>query len=231
VIEKLEIATAEGIRPLAGAGRPELLDRLLPGDGAWELELGFGKGRFLLARAAARPERQFVGVEVAREYFRLVAGRLARRRLPNLLLLNGEALALLATVLPGRFAAAIHVYFPDPWPKSRHQRRRLFSPASVDLVLGALAPEGVLAFATDHLDYGAEVRRILGGYPGVAVAELAAWPEGPRTNYEAKYVAAGRPIVRLEARVVATGRPHPAGEAAVAAAYRSGGPGAAATGE
>jgi hypothetical protein len=75
------------------------------------------------------------------------------------------------------------------------------------------------------------VRRILGGYPGVAVAELAAWPEGPRTNYEAKYVAAGRRIVRIEARVVAAGRPHPAGEAAVAAAYWSGGPGAAMTGE
>jgi tRNA (guanine-N7-)-methyltransferase len=210
VSEPLELATAAGIGRFAGAGDPGALDGLVAGRGAWEAELGFGKGRFLLARAAAHPERRFLGVELAREYFRLAAGRLARRGLANVALLRGEALAILATALPRAFAAAIHVYFPDPWPKSRHHRRRLFSPASIDLLAGALASGGELCFATDHLDYGAEVRRLLAAYPGAELEEPdAGWPEGPRTNYEAKYVAAGRPILRLVLRVGGARGPHP----------------------
>jgi tRNA (guanine-N7-)-methyltransferase len=169
-------------------------------------------GRFL-PRAAAEPGRRFLGIELAREYFRLAAGRLVRRRLANLALLRGEALALLATELPRGFASALHVYFPDPWPKSRHQKRRLFSAESVDLLLGAVAPSGALYFATDHLDYGGEVRALLESYPGLAVVERAGgWPEGARTNYEAKFVAAGRPILRLEARIVGALELHPRGE-------------------
>jgi tRNA (guanine-N7-)-methyltransferase len=208
----LEVATAAGVGPWAEAGSPDALDRLLPARaGAWEVEVGFGKGRFLLASAAARPERRWLGIELAGEYFRLAAGRLARRGLDNVALVHGEALYLLAAVLPRGFAAALHVYFPDPWPKSRHQRRRLFSPGSLDLVLGALAPGGRLEFATDHLDYGAEVEALLAASPSLAVARPERWPEGPRTNYEAKYVAAGRPILRLSAALVAPAALHPAG--------------------
>jgi tRNA (guanine-N7-)-methyltransferase len=219
-------ATAGGVVALGAVGRRDLLERLLPGSGPWELEIGFGKGRYLLARAAARPERRFLGIEMAGEYFRLAARRLERRRLPNVVLLHGEALYLLASGLPGGFAAEVHVYFPDPWPKSRHARRRLFSPASVDLVLGALAPGGRLSFATDFLDYGAEVAALLESCSGLAVERLeGAWPEGPRTNYEAKYVAEGRPILRLTAVATGPARLHPEGVAAVVAAVGGAEPG------
>ena len=176
------------------------------GWGEWEVEIGFGKGRYLLARAAAEPARRFLGIELAGEYFRLAARRLVRRGLANVALVRAEALYLLAAVLPRGFASTVHVYFPDPWPKSRHHRRRLFSPTSLDLLFGALAPGGGLAFATDHLDYGAEVAEILRSAPELDVREVAGgWPEGPRTNYEAKYVAEGRPILRLEATPRAPG--------------------------
>lgn len=198
----IEVATRAGVAALEGLGGPGLLERLVPGAGPWEVEIGFGKGRFLLARAAAAPETRWLGLEVAREYFRLAAARLARRALANVALVRGEALYLLAAVLPRAFARTVHVYFPDPWPKSRHHRRRLFAPGSVDLVLGALAPGGSLSFATDFLDYGAEVAALLCACPGLEVTRLeGGWPEGPRTNYEAKYVLEGRPILRLEARL------------------------------
>jgi len=220
VSEPIQLARAGGIEPFRGEGTAATLGRLLAGDGPWELEIGFGKGRFLLAAAAAHPERRFLGIEVAGEYFRLAARRLARRRLANLALLRGDALAILAARLPRGFAAAVHVYFPDPWPKKRHLKRRLFAPATVDVVLGALAPGGRLWFATDFLDYGRDVEALLAAHPGVDVDRLAGdWPEGPRTNYEAKYVAAGRPILRLAATVSAAAAAlHPGADLAAAVA-------------
>ncbi len=208
--------------PVAALPAPLPLAELLPGGGPWEVEIGFGKGRYLLRRAAEDPGRRFLGVEIAGAYRRLFVERARRRGLANWLALEGEALYLLAAVLPAGFAAAVHVYFPDPWPKERHHRRRLFDASTVDLVLGLLAPGGRLWFATDHLGYGERVAEILEGYPGLALRRHEAWPEGPRTNYEAKYAAEGRPILRLEAipavsSAGAAGTPplHPAGAAAV----------------
>lgn len=182
----------------------------------WEVELGFGKGRFLLASAAAAPARPFLGVEIVSKYFRLASRRAASRGLSNAVLLRGEALYLIATLLPAGMARAVHVYFPDPWPKSRHHRRRLLDPRTVDLVLSLLEPSrGRLFFATDHLEYGEAVAETLSLHPATEVERVeGGWPEGPRTNYEAKFVREGRPIVRLAARLRSDGPAsllHPAG--------------------
>ncbi len=202
-------------------------DRLLPGDGAWEVEVGFGKGRFLLASALAYPGRRFLGIEVVSRYYRLLRDRTRRHGVSNLLLFRGEALYLLSAVLPPAFASQLHVYFPDPWPKSRHFKRRLFDPETVDLVLGVLSAGGELCFATDFIDYGRRVHEILDGYPGLAVeSRHAPWPGGARTNYEAKYMTEGRPIVRLTARTELNARIedrgasplHPEGGAGILAA-------------
>jgi len=217
MIEAIEVATRSGLALFHGDGTGAALAALLDGSAEWEVEIGFGKGRFLLARAAAEPQCRFLGIEVAREYFLLAARRLARHELANLALLRGDALALLGARLPAGFASRLHVYFPDPWPKKRHLKRRLFSPVGIDLVLGALRPGGELHFATDFLSYGGEVRALLSELPGLTVETLSGgWPDGPRTNYEAKYVAEGRPIVRLVARVDALRGPHPAARRALA---------------
>lgn len=213
MIQALQIALPAGERGLAGTPAPLPLDQLVPGSGDWEVEIGFGKGRYLLRRCQEDPDRRFLGVEVASEYWRMFVDRARRRGLRNWIALRGDALSLISAVLPHGFASAVHVYFPDPWPKSRHHKRRLFDPETVDLVLSLLRPGGRLLFATDFLEYGAVVQEILESYPGLRVARRDhVWDEGPRTNYEAKYIVEGRPILRLEATFEPGAAPlHPRG--------------------
>lgn len=204
---------------LAELAAPLPLAELVPGDEPWEVELGFGRGSYLVHRAEQGGVR-LLGVEVAQEYYRILCRRARSRGLSRLVVVRAEAQFAMSVLLPGGFARAVHVYFPDPWPKSRHHKRRLFEPESVDLVLRLLAPGGRLLFATDHLDYGVVVREILAGHPALVVREHPLpWPDGARTNYEAKYIGEGRPILRLEAELLAgTDLLHPLGRAGVLAA-------------
>jgi tRNA (guanine-N7-)-methyltransferase len=187
-----------------------------------ELEVGFGKGRYLLARAAADPTTTFVGIESAEFYWTETTRRAERRGLANVIAICGDALYLLAACLPRERADAVHVYFPDPWPKTRHRRRRLLDPSTVDLVVGVMKPDATLYFATDHADYGAAVLDTLERYRAVEVERVTGpWPDGERTHYETKYGREERPILRL---VVTRRAPsgatllHPDGAAAIAAA-------------
>jgi tRNA (guanine-N7-)-methyltransferase len=199
LIQPARVSTADGDRDLSTLPAPLPLDDLVPGSGPWEVEIGFGKGRYLLRRCLEDPDRRFLGLELVSEYHGLFVERARRRGARNWLALRGDALYFMASVLPAGFAEAVHVYFPDPWPKSRHHKRRLFDPATVDLVLGLLAPGGRLFFATDCLAYGELVLELLQTFPGLVVERRdRPWDEGPRTNYEAKYMAEGRPILRLQ---------------------------------
>lgn len=218
-VRALELASIEARVTLAEASRIGLFEELFRRTRPWEVEIGFGKGRYLLARAAAEPEVAFLGLEVAREYLNLAHERLRRRGLANVLLIGGEALSSLAAVLPAGFARAVHVYFPDPWPKGRHARRRLVQAGTLDLLLRPLAAGGRLHFATDHLDYGLVARALFESHPSCRVSVLPAWPEGPRTNYEIKYEKEGRPILRLEVQLVGSVRPHPSIGEALACAH------------
>jgi tRNA (guanine-N7-)-methyltransferase len=198
-MKQVAVSVCGGESVLPEISAPLALEAMLPGQGAWEVEIGFGKGRYLLRRAEEQPHLRFLGIEMAAAYYRLAGRRMQRRSLTNLALVRGEALFVLAAVLPPGFASAVHVYFPDPWPKVRHHKRRLFDPETVDLVLGLLRPGGVLFFATDHLDYGSTVQGILESHPATDVAvQTGLWPDGARTNYEVKYEIERRPILRLQ---------------------------------
>ncbi len=202
MLKPLQLTVGPEQRLLAQMSMPLELDDLLSGAGACEVELGFGKGRYLLRRAREEPERRFIGIEIVSKYCRILGGRARRLGVENLAVIRGEVAYALSTVMPRGFAEAVHVYFPDPWPKTRHRRRRLFDPERIDLVLGLLKPGGTLFFATDFLAYGEKVKSLLVSHPALRVETLEGpWPEGPRTNYEAKYVAEGRPILRLAVSV------------------------------
>lgn len=220
---EVNFSAADGVTRLSDVDGPLHPDALIPEpNGPWEVELGFGKGRFMLRSALAHPERRFLGVEVVSKYYRLLERRARRQGADNLLVVRGEALYLLSTVLPPGFASVLHVYFPDPWPKQRHHKRRLFDPETVDLVIGVLKPGGKLCFATDFLEYGERVYKILQDVPGLTLERRdAPWPDGARTNYEAKYIEEGRPILRLEGRMTetpVTERLHPRGTDGIVAA-------------
>ncbi len=202
MIQPVLIAAGSEDLTLRDVDVPIDLDALLSGGGPWEVEIGFGKGRYLLRRSQEDSEARFLGIEVVSKYCRLLVDRGRRRGVENLVGMRGEAIYLMSAVLPRRFARTVHVYFPDPWPKTRHHKRRLFDPERLDLLLDLLLPGGSLVFASDFLEYGGGVRELLHEHPALEVTEIEeVWPDGARTNYEAKYIEEGRPIIRLEARL------------------------------
>lgn len=165
-----------------------------------ELEIGIGKGRFLMHAAAQRPDISFVGVEWAGKYLRIALSRSQRRGLQNIRLAKADAREFLEFFVPSSSLAAIYVLFPDPWPKKRHHKRRLVNAGFLAEVERALAPGGRLWLATDHEEYFTVMEEALAQRDALQPVD-AGWTGAP-TNYEDKFVARGKPIYR---RVVEKG--------------------------
>ncbi len=118
-----------------------------------EVEVGSGKGLFLKSAATARPETDFLGIEIAPRYARFCAAALARRGLTNAVMVVGDAARLFAEILPAESVAAVHIYFPDPWWKRRHKKRRVMRESLVQDIERALRPGGLLHYWTDVEEY------------------------------------------------------------------------------
>ena len=168
-----------------------------------EIEIGTGKGTFLLARAAGRPEVNFFGIEFARAYCRYTADRLRRRGLTNVRVAQAEAAAFFKVCLADASVWRVHIYFPDPWPKRRHRRRRLIQPPFARNVRRVLRAGGQLIIVTDHIGYFRQIHNVLSSVPGLApvsaprMAGLSTDPQRADgelvgTNFERKYITQGR---------------------------------------
>ncbi|MGN6543429.1 MAG: tRNA (guanosine(46)-N7)-methyltransferase TrmB [Aureliella sp.] len=118
-----------------------------------ELEIGSGKGLFLQTAAAERPTHQFIGVELSAKFANRAADRLRRAGLENVKMLRGDAEAFLLGVVPDRSVAAVHVYFPDPWWRRKHKKRRVLNEETLAAIERILIPGGRFHFWTDVLDY------------------------------------------------------------------------------
>ena len=118
-----------------------------------ELEIGSGKGLFIDTAAGRRPEHNFLGIEIAHKYATHAAGRLAKHDRSNALMVAGDAEPLLQKAIPDDSLAAVHIYFPDPWWKKKHKKRRVINPASVAEIYRALVDGGTFHFWTDVLEY------------------------------------------------------------------------------
>jgi len=168
-----------------------------------EIEVGFGKGLFLVTTGVAHPERNYFGVEIIRKYQLYAATRIATRELPNVKTCCDDAKRVLRQFVPPASVDVVHVYFPDPWWKSRHKKRLLFTPEFAELVLRVLVPGGRLKFVTDVADYFEMVTGLLAEVPAFRMLPPPSEHEPTHdmdylTNFERKFRREGRPIYRSE---------------------------------
>ena len=136
--------------------------------------MGCGRGLFLFNASTARPEINYLGIELDWKEGRRGARRLSKRALPNARVLGGDAKVILPQFVPAGSVSAIHVYFPDPWWKRKHKRRRLFTDEFVDLAAVALRPGGLLHSWTDVEEYFGVIRALMDHHPAFSIEEPAA---------------------------------------------------------
>ena len=173
-----------------------------------EVEVGSGKGLFLSAAAAARTECDYLGIEIAAKYARHAAARLARQELGNAVVVHGDAERLYGELLPDACLAGVHVYFPDPWWKARHKKRRVMNETFLRDVERTLAPGGTLHFWTDVEEYFTATLNLLAAATRLAgphaVAEQTAEHDlDYRTHFERRMRLHGEPVYRAEFAKVA----------------------------
>jgi len=177
---------------------PTTLWRTLFGDDRpVEIEIGPGRGDVLLAYAAAAPERGFFGIERRAGQAEAIVARAARLGLANVRAVGGDARWILERVVPAGSVAVHHIYFPDPWPKTRHRERRLFEPRFIRALLRTLQPGGQVHIASDLPGLVADAAR--GLWSAGLREECGAAPPAarPTTRFERKYAAGGTHYVRF----------------------------------
>lgn len=168
-----------------------------------EVEVGAGKGLFLRSAAAARPDVDFFGIEVSMKYARFAAAGLAKRGLENAVVVAGDALRVFAEVLPEASLAAVHVYFPDPWWKKRHKKRRVMRETFVRDVQRTLVHGGRLHFWTDVEEYFHTSLALVAEHTSLAgplaVSEQPAEHDFDyRTHFERRMRLHDEPVYRAE---------------------------------
>ena len=164
---------------------------LFGNDRTLELEIGSGTGTLLVRESLARPEVNFVGVEHARRYWRLAADRLRRNECYNARVVNADATIFINEYVVDESLQAVHVYFPDPWPKRRHHRRRFVQEETIDLLARKMRCNARLSIITDHPEYYQHIKRVV---EFSCLTEVAFEPpksalpgEFVGTNFERKY--------------------------------------------
>jgi tRNA (guanine-N7-)-methyltransferase len=154
----------------------------------FEIDVGCGKGRFLLARAAKNPGTNFLGVDRMLRRIRKVDNKARRRGLTNVRLLRMEAFYAIIHMVPADSVSAYYILFPDPWPKKRHHDHRLFNEDFLNALHRTLVAEGQLHFSTDHLPYFEEVKAILAADKRFAEVPAFEPTEDERSDFELYYI-------------------------------------------
>jgi len=168
------------------------------------VEIGFGTGEATAAMAAADPGTNLIAVDVHTPGFGQLLARVAAGQLANVRIASGDAVELFRDMLPAGSLVGIRCYFPDPWPKARHHKRRLVAPSFVALAIDRLAPGGTFHLATDWPDYAGQMRTVLDAEPSLVKVFDQCQPDPqlrpgcrPSTRFERAGTAKGHPVVDL----------------------------------
>lgn len=172
-----------------------------------DLEIGCGKGTFLVQQAQHEPDINYLGLEYARKYWRYAADRCRRRGLNHVRIVCTEAATFLHQYVREATFRQVHIYYPDPWPKRRHHKRRLIQPAFLRQLHHILEPAsrdepttGRILIATDHLEYFLWMQEQVADVKPLFNSQAFERPhsaspdERVGTNYERKYKAEGRSV-------------------------------------
>jgi len=177
--------------------------------GPVHIEIGSGKATFLVNQARAQPDVNFLGIEWARKFWRHAIDRIGRWGLTNVRIVRADAPVFLRDFVPEGSVDCFHVYFPDPWPKTAHHKRRFLQQSNIDLMLRLLKSGGEIRIATDHAEYYEQIKRVMAGFSErleeIGFARPASAREGELvgTNYERKYMKDGRPVYTIALRKIA----------------------------
>lgn len=161
------------------------------------LEIGSGKGRFLLATAMERPSVNLIGIEKSLHYHRFIRNRFLKRDLRNVRLINHDAFVVMQKMIADASIAEVHVYFPDPWPRKRERKRRIIRPEALEEMKRILVDGGLGIYVTDHQEYFESAAPFVEAAFPRSERRIPGPDDPPRTNYEAKYREEGRPIFEI----------------------------------
>lgn len=182
--------------------------RVFGRDGPVHIEVGAGKGTFLLNQAKTHSDIDFLGIEWARKYYRYAVDRIGRWGFTNVRIIRTEAASFIADFVPDDSVECFHIYFPDPWPKKRHHKRRFLCPANLEQLLRCLKTGGQLRIATDHAEYFEVIEKLIDGRPDKLERTEFSPGAGAEpgditgTNYERKYVKDKREIHTIAAKKI-----------------------------
>jgi tRNA (guanine-N7-)-methyltransferase len=183
--------------------RPEPLDfkAVFGKAGKQVFEIGFGMGETTAQIAQANPDWHILGSEVYKPGVGALLGRIEREQLSNIRIIEYDAVEVLSHMIPDSSLDAVHIYFPDPWPKKRHHKRRLIQPWFITLLCKKIKAGGILHMATDWPDYAAQMLDVctasadLINTAGDGYAERPQWR--PLTKFEARGLRLGNPVADL----------------------------------
>ena len=195
-----------------GGDDPPPLHELVPGSYRdIEIEIGPGKGAFVLAATEAKPSTFLLGIEAATGYASFAATRLKQTGRSNGLLLVDNGKLFLQDRVDDRALAAVHVYYPDPWPKRRHRGRRFFTDDIPTVLARVLRDDHHCYIATDNAAYAGQIARVMGSASDFVrdeieerrIADLGPGHAFSPTNFERKYIEQGRVLRRYAFRRLA----------------------------
>lgn len=169
-----------------------------------ELEIGCGMGNFILHAASQHPKRHFIGIEYAKKFIRFIRDQKNAAELSNMTLICGEAMLFVENCLPDACLDAVHLYFPDPWPKKSQHKRRFLGERGLLQIARVLKVGGRLYFTTDHQGYAEMVRDLLPSMVELKLQRSDTSPEhyvayGGKTHFGDKYIRQGKAIYCFEA--------------------------------